>query len=614
MALQVWLPLTKDLRNQGLKNVSAVVNGTTSFTAGKLGQALNCNGLSYWSLPGLTVGTVASIACWSKTSTNGKMQWVLESSVSDRLNLYESNIYTLNTGDGNNNPFQTDAGANINCLHDGEWHHFVVTWDDSTCKLYIDGIYKGKAKTYRSPASGNSTRALKIAGGYGNAHSYDWNGAINDFRLYDHCLSPMEVKKLSQGLVLHYPLNRNGWGQENLMPGTYRADGNNGSKIYGWENNGFGTPEIVTKDESKCIHLQASCSNATTPSIRSASKLLLENGVEYTVSCDLMYDKEIKVTNSTPVHYHNGSTNSTDPFNMTNVNNGKGFSWKSIKPASGTIIPANTWQHYEMRFTALATPSDSSLPYSTYRAFIYGSVRTVSETTTVNMWLKNWKIEKGSIATPWCPNSSDALATTMGLNSTTEYDTSGFCNNGTWHGTHTNTSDTPKYTVSTTATGGETTYLEGPVLPTEAQTAALWIKSKKSQNAAIFNDKTTGLQIGLLNSLLYMNSKTSTAGFTTTHWKDDDWNHVVVTYDGTTRKAYINGQTETQSGASNYYIHNADNCWLWNRSYNNNYPFNGSLSDFRIYATALSASDVKSLYQNCATIDADGTIHGQIRS
>ena len=111
-----------------------------------------------------------------------------------------------------------------------------------------------------------------------------------------------------------------------------------------------------------------------------------------------------------------------------------------------------------------------------------------------------------------------------------------------------------------------------------------------------------------------MNSKASTAGFTTTHWVNGEWNHVVAINNNGTRSLYVNGQAETQSGASNYYIHNADNCWLWNRSYNNNYPFTGSLCDLRVYTTALSADDVKSLYQNCATIDPDGTIRGQIRS
>ena len=93
-----------------------------------------------------------------------------------------------------------------------------------------------------------------------------------------------------------------------------------------------------------------------------------------------------------------------------------------------------------------------------------------------------------------------------------------------------------------------------------------------------------------------MNSAASTAGFTTTHWINGEWNHVVAVNNNGTRSLYVNGQAETQSGASNYYIHNADNCWVWNRSYNNNYPFTGSLCDLRVYATALSADDIAELY------------------
>jgi hypothetical protein len=45
-------------------------------------------------------------------------------------------------------------------------------------------------------------------------------------------------------------------------------------------------------------------------------------------------------------------------------------------------------------------------------------------------YVRHIKLEEGSVATLWCPNSSDAFATAMGLNNNIEYDTSGYGNNG----------------------------------------------------------------------------------------------------------------------------------------------------------------------------------------
>ena len=434
MSLVVWLPLTKDLRNQGLSNVTVTNNGSTFNSAGKLGGCYEfASGKRIQTTLPLTSNLnskAISFACWVNISSwNSSYDclmsiadgtgWQQSRATLCRNNTASTLCWNIADGSTSTRVYTTTS------LSTNTWYHIACTYDGTSLKIYVNGILNNSAAATLSIGYAGT---FNIGGWSGN--NYPINCKMNDVRVYSHCLSPMEVKELAKGLVLHYPLNRQGWGQENLMRNTYRADGNNSNQVYGWMANGNGNPEIVTKDGNECIHLQASCTGAYTPSIVSASKLLLENGVDYIVSCDLMYDKEIKVQNTTPVHYHNGSTSSTDPFNLTNVNNGKGFVWKSVKPVANTIIPANTWQHYEMRLTAVATPTDSSLPYSTYRAFIYGAVRTTSETATVNMWLKNWKIEKGSIATPWCPNSSDTLATTMGLNSTTEYDCSGFCNNG----------------------------------------------------------------------------------------------------------------------------------------------------------------------------------------
>lgn len=204
MALKVWLPLNKDTKNVGLTkcSISSVPSITPSYVDGPIDKALSFNGTTFWKSQNISLGNEATIACWSKTNTNQRMTWVLESDAVNRLNLYESTIYTLNTGDSNDNPFKTSTNSNINALHDNNWHHFAVTFGNSVAKLYIDGTYAGTAVTFRSPKTTN--KPIKIGGGYNDGHTYDWNGGIADFRIYDHCLTEYDIKRLFQQKIFEF--------------------------------------------------------------------------------------------------------------------------------------------------------------------------------------------------------------------------------------------------------------------------------------------------------------------------------------------------------------------------------------------------------------------------
>lgn len=404
MSLQVWLPLNGDLKNKGLANVTITNNGGDPvYDSGKIWNGLVCNGSKNWKINGITLGSEVSIAWWSKTETNKKMAWVLESTASDRLNIYENNVYLLNTGDSSNNPFKNSSGNNISVLHDGLWHHFVVTFGSSVSKLYIDGVYQGTALTFKDPACTNSI--IKLAGDYGGGHSYDWNGMLNDFRVYDNCLSPLEVKELSRGLLLHFKLN---------------------SKTEIADSSGYSHHGIINTTNS------ASSAVEDTP----------------------RYDKAIYMNNQ-------GSS---------------------------------------------------------------------------------YHIETDAI-----PCSDNVFS------------------------------------------------------------ISFWLKADKSDNQVILADPK--IIISFLNNGLYVCTSSSTP-FKTTKFTNNEWNHIVAIRNGDDYFVYINGESISRFGTSNYYTHNASKLWILNRSYNTNYGATAYLSDLRIYSTILSQNDVLELYKVSGKIDNNGNIHG----
>jgi hypothetical protein len=89
---------------------------------------------------------------WAKGIGEGKMAWGF--TIGGSLDLYPTGgILAWNTGNGSDNPFQ-NGGTNVRYPTDGNWHHYVITGGPNssnvlTTTLYIDGEFKGIAKTYK---------------------------------------------------------------------------------------------------------------------------------------------------------------------------------------------------------------------------------------------------------------------------------------------------------------------------------------------------------------------------------------------------------------------------------------------------------------------------------
>ena len=578
MALQVWLPLTKDLRNQGLSNVTVTNNGATFNSAGKLGGCYQFDGtndnLSYTpNVDGLETLSIAFWACPTAATPSGTF-FSIERDTYWQITFYNNNVAIRDNSVGYSG---TRKNFSTGTYTANEWTHVVVTYNKGILKIYRDG----------SLLSTNSIGGTKLNTGINNARigsavqsGYYYAGKLNDVRIYDHCLSPMEVKELSKGLVLHYPLSSNSIQQmDNCYSYPRFETSSSGGGWSHWGGTGhkgdYGQStdtNYIYREGQSYAHWVSDGAGATYNYLLYQSPAF--EGGQRSLQCICKEENSLPITESIVYPTWNARSGGTPNNKWTSITSlGNGFYYCKCEniqqDGSNNLIGFYVKPGYKVYFS---------------EAYVENNKECCSD-----------------IFYP-----TDII-----------YDTSGFCNNSTASGTFTVSNNTPKYKVSTHFSSAQ---IKRDSLEGEIKTLACWVKTTASKSTSQFvvadyNSNMcisfySGCIIGVFGSTRGTGSK-STLGDS---YKENDWNHIVVvkTGDAGERAIYCNGVLLTP--AANDYWSNAAGFLISGRNTSNTLPMQGYISDVRAYATALSASDVKSLYQNCATIDADGTIHGQIRS
>lgn len=216
MALQVWLPLVRDgdFFNKGISYVEVINNGAT-FTAnkGKIGSCYAFDGNDdYISI----TSDDGSFKSWFSGDFSICM-WVYADVVSssERDVIFGNyNIGTTSWFDINvelrygylrfyfgNSP---DWITNIT-IEQKTWTHFSITRSGNIIKIYKNGeLADTRTGSLGTISNMNNTFYL---GRDSRTGATAFAGRINDFRLYDHCLSVKESKELSKALTIHFKLD-----------------------------------------------------------------------------------------------------------------------------------------------------------------------------------------------------------------------------------------------------------------------------------------------------------------------------------------------------------------------------------------------------------------------
>lgn len=562
MSLLVWLPMTKDLSDQGLGGCTITNDGATLDNNGKLGKCYNFDGTNDRILvSGLNNPKNISVAFWIKRNANtGTRQFLFTAwnGISIELSTTGAIFGKVYSSAG-----ETGYATGTTITTDSGWVHVVYTFQDKVGgKIYINGELK-------QSSSSSYSIAWNVTSGYiGNYSNIYLNAKMNDFRIYNHALSPKEVEILSRGLVCHYPLNNNGGGQPNLFDFESVA-----SK---WAVDGL-TLANATDDVYGNVLKITSPSSVSSQRIYRSVTNVWKADTKFTVSFLAKASKTAVVKMS-----------------------------RSLANYAPDVTVGTTWKRYSTVITCSTTVEGGTL-----------SIQT--STASADIYITQIKLELGDKATVYCPGVGDSHYIPLGYDSTTEYDVSGYGNNGTKNGTIAYDSNTARYSVCSSF-NGTSAYIESDSLPTETATIACWLKTTWTSSSGYrlaVHDKNSGLAIGWSGTRLitYIGSSAGSTGSmieTDGKWTANAWHHVTVVKTGsTTRDVYIDGVKMATSGG-NWWGGDLNKLNIGNRHVSGSYSayWDGQISDFRAYATALSATQVAELYNTAVSVANNGTLMG----
>ncbi len=192
-----------------------------------------------------------AISAWVRTidTSNTQSVLVLSDSTEDgsylALGLYRGQPF-FDVADDNTYYLSATSQSN---LADGSWHHVAVTVDSSGTRLYVDGVVLDDL-TFDAGDKTNAQFLSRVTqptnleigvGAYNGGMVWDFNGHLDDVRVYDRALGAADVAELANRAPTDLTLTQattvtitNPGFEDESLP----ADGDSASSAPGWSTNG----------------------------------------------------------------------------------------------------------------------------------------------------------------------------------------------------------------------------------------------------------------------------------------------------------------------------------------------------------------------------------------
>lgn len=579
MSLQIWLPFNGHYKNQGLLGDAQINYAAPSFINDSEKGSV-CNGgslkISAEQAKILFSPNEFSFACWVKpisASDNGCT--LFGNDGMEPPNNREFTIFcyptSLDLHYSWQNESDTDAIAGTiisNFFILNKWTHVVITYKNQTTNIYKNGVL------YRTETS-NITKRTQFFETFLMSNLSNVN--LSDYRVYNHCLSPLEIKQLSVGLIGHYPLN------DEYITSTKNLCKSNTWQEYTdnvWESNTTTSKIINIPNNPSSSNIGNKVVCITTEPVtgggwgmNNSSNIWVSTGDTYIYSLYVKSTRQITKIheNLLYIFFYNRElgliTQHGYKDNIIDCGNGWYRCWGKV------VIP-------------------EKCEYVNLESYDYPN-----KAGTYTYYICAPQFEKSSELTPYTSSIREG--------SKYCYDISGLTNNIPLSEDINPlfVSDTARYSGSYNFNEvGQTIGTREHIKPTKNVSISAWVKSSKIDTVTEPNVDVDGINIYVSNSGIIhlvgtfgdLNSGVSCI---------DKWTHVCGTYDGTTVKLYINGALKSSKSYSSdlKYVKGAA------ISSDSKSGITCKVSDFRIFSTALKDDYITDLYNMGAAVSS-GTL------